>query len=100
MFRLATTTILSAPALPITDQPDEPVHAAHKHPINRPYQTFMTSPIFRGRHFANPGHSEPGEPARRPGGLSQETVQRLLLQHDLPPILASARIEEPAARVG
>ena len=43
MFRLATTTILSAPALPITDQPDEPVHAAHKHPINRPYQTFMTA---------------------------------------------------------
>ena len=46
MFRLATTTILSAPALPITDQPDEPVHAAHKHPINRPYHTFMTSPFF------------------------------------------------------
>ena len=44
MFRLTTTTILSAPAVPVTDQPDEPVHAAHKHPINRPYQTFVVGP--------------------------------------------------------
>ena len=64
MFRLATTTILSAPALPITDQPDEPVHAAHKHPINRPYQTLMTSPFFRARslaalHAGSPGSRNP-----------------------------------------
>ncbi len=44
MFRLTTTTILSAPAVPVTGQPDEPVHAAHKHPINRPYQTFVVGP--------------------------------------------------------